>query len=73
MKPMTDDEYLWHRGFKCPNCRAQAVHTEEPEDGVVCTTPCECRKCGAMWNEIYMLSGYSDLTLPDGTTFTPED
>jgi hypothetical protein len=58
--PMTDEDYVAHRGDICPNCRAREIRdiyfSEEcPADKF------ECLECHATWWHKFRLIGYAHL------------
>ena len=66
-KPMTNKEFLQHKGEVCPNCRSCNVDADTVDhDGSIGYGNCNCMDCGATWVDNWKLSGYSDLDLnPD--------
>ena len=63
-KPMTQAEYLLHQGGKCPACTSTDVEAGHQEaNGNVAWVEVKCGECGATWKEVYVLTGYSRLTM----------
>ena len=67
-------EYVSRSGACCPVCESTDVTTEgSPEfDGAVASQGVRCDSCGAVWDDLYQLTGYDSLvhgstpTLPVG-------
>lgn len=51
----------------CPNCRSRDIESKSDiqSDGNTSTQGVECLDCGSTWVEIYNLSGYENLEVPN--------
>lgn len=51
----------------CPNCRSRDIESKSDiqSDGDTSTQSVECLDCGSTWVEIYNLSGYENLEVPN--------
>lgn len=62
MSNMTDAEYLATGGTQCPVCRATDISGGEVNvDAGSAYQVVTCGACGASWNDVYTLAGYSEL------------
>ncbi len=57
---MTNKEYVDKGGVICPSCGSHNISADEfdPES---CSVSVECSDCGSQWNDVYKLTGFSDL------------
>ena len=61
-----EKEYLKNRGIRCPACKSLLINCyEEDKDGDEIIFDCRCKKCCAVWKDIYKLVGISDLEIPE--------
>jgi hypothetical protein len=67
-EPMTVEQYLKEKGFKCPACGGTEIEFEEhsPSGGLDWKSKCTCQDpaCKATWTDSLRLLGYSDLVIP---------
>lgn len=64
---LSGDGYVKVKGYKCPVCESQNLTTHgnvECGDGGA-TDSIECLSCNATWTDVYVLTGYSKLEVPD--------
>lgn len=64
---MTSDEYVEHKGVRCPNCGSDRVDCDQPSsegDPTELYSDVECCDCGATWRDTYTLSGFDNLVVP---------
>ncbi len=61
-KPLTQKEYIKHKGQKCPYCEESLFDGASPqvEVGTVWQIV-RCGNCEAEWKDIYKLSGYQKI------------
>lgn len=64
---LTPKEYVDKAGTKCPNCHSGRITVQDRNyNGYnLYQQFCWCKNCKASWTEEYLLSGYTDLELPE--------
>lgn len=69
---LTEDEYVKSGGQACPVCKSdEKIFLGDPEiEGSHVISEASCGECGAKWNEVYILVGYSDVRDADGNKLT---
>lgn len=62
MTTLTDTEYVATLGTNCPVCQSTQLEGSSVDiDSGVASQEIWCKTCGASWNDIYTLTGYTDL------------
>ena len=65
-EPLTTEEYV--KDPRCPACRSDNIQSEmywNGCDGHALVQRADCLDCEADWYEVYTLTGYEDLTIPE--------
>jgi hypothetical protein len=58
---ITDKEYVDAGGSCCPSCKGKEIEGDAISvDGGIAWQEIKCLGCGASWNDLYTLTGYSD-------------
>lgn len=77
--PLSDDEveedlYVKNSGSYCPNCQSTELEGigEINADGDWMSSEIKCNNCGARWTDIYTLSGYDNLEVPESPVLEPQ-
>jgi hypothetical protein len=62
MEPMTDEQYLVHRGCRCPSCGSEDINASRVDsEKSVAWHNVKCEQCGAAWVDEFRRVGYSEL------------
>lgn len=65
-KKLTDKQYVGKGGCVCPVCQSEDISGEHIEvDAGGAWQEINCGNCGATWNDVYKLVGYSELEVPE--------
>ena len=65
-KTFTSKQYAKNHYGQCPACHSHNVTAETLEaDGNSAGSTVICEDCGATWTDIWELTGYIDLELPE--------
>ena len=62
---VTDKQHAATQGCCCPLCGSTDI-TAGDWDAEGSSQEVECDDCGATWNDVYKMIGFSDLTDADG-------
>lgn len=56
-----------YEGEQCPNCESRDINgdTIESSSATEALRKVNCDECGATWTEIYVVSGYCNLEVPE--------
>jgi len=65
-EPTRESTYLARRGKFCPYCESRNIDVTgmSDHDGDGATYEVECDECGALWNDVYTLSGIEEVSPP---------
>ncbi len=59
---LTKKQYAESCGVVCPACESDNVQAgDDIHDGGIIIQEVECLSCGSQWNDIFKLTGYTDL------------
>lgn len=61
---LSQDEYVAKKGLVCPNCGEMPDQRSVEADETGIYANCFCI-CGSEWVEVYHLTGYTDLFVPE--------
>lgn len=65
----TADKYAEAHGAFCPACQSSDIEGGTFEaDNNYAWRRVKCLRCGASWNDVYKLTGYNNLMLPENWT-----
>jgi hypothetical protein len=72
---LTDTEYVSKQGYVCPNCHSDEITETDcfNRDDNYGWQNCSCEICGARWRDIWHLSGYDSLEIPEITKEGPQN
>lgn len=60
--PLSSFEYAQEGGTRCPMCLSDNIEGREINiDQGSAWQECSCLNCHAAWNDVYALTGYSEL------------
>lgn len=63
---LTAKQYVEKNGVICPVCLSNRISSEHVElDGSYGLANVECKDCGATWQDVFYLTGYENLVLPE--------
>jgi uncharacterized Zn finger protein len=66
MKNLTAEQYIEHGAMHCPNCGSLEISAEQARtEYTTAWASVECHECGAMWEDVYTLTTYENLTIPE--------
>ena len=58
----TESQHVETMGLECPVCRSTDIEGSAVEiDAGMAWQPVGCLACGAAWNDVYQLAGFSEL------------
>ena len=61
-QPLAGAEYVAKLGTNCPVCQSTQLEGSSVDiDGGAASQEIRCKTCGASWNDIYTLTGYTNL------------
>lgn len=63
-KAMSDEEYVEKQGIYCPFCHTKCsmVTGEFRHDESYAWQPCVCEVCNKEWDDVYELTGFTEVT-----------
>lgn len=70
---LSQRQYITRGGTHCPVCGKQTVESHRPEIeeelgiDIIRHSKCGNQKCGATWNEVYVMKGYADVHDQNGS------
>jgi hypothetical protein len=63
---LSEEEYIALRGERCPNCASSCIEGDSIEiGGNGASQSIRCLECDATWVDVYVLSGYEFLEVPE--------